>query len=429
MTRPTRLLLTAASVCLLALPATPSWAHNVPAAPLLFEMPFRCGQQWNVATYAGHGDSDHATDWNQGVGSADLGQPVVASYRGTVTVHPLARGDSMGPLLDGGRPGPLGVQGSGNYVVIDHGNGWSTRYLHLQTITVSNGPVGRGVQIGTVGDTGVDGSVHLHYEQEFNGVDQHVTFNGRPIDMSYVYNGPLYRSHNCSDGIGAVRSTGANSQWFLDADRNGADDSQPVYGLSSDVPIAGDWNGDGRAGIALFRGSNRTFYLDYDNTGGAADETVRYGARGDRPVAGDWNGDGRADIGVFRPSKARFLLDTGRDGLTDSSVTYGRSTDLPVTGDWNGDGRDTIGVFRPRGHTWYLDSNNDGKSDLVINYGRATDQPVVGDWNGDGVDTIGVFRPSTGTWYLDYDNNGTADETVRYGVAGDRVVAGDWRSP
>lgn len=413
---------------LVLVPGTPAWAHNVPSNPLLFEMPFQCGQQWNVATYTGHGDNDHATDWNQGSGSADRGLPVVASYRGTVTVHPLASGDTLGPLLDGGRPGPQGVQGAGNYVVIDHGNGWTTRYLHLQTITVSNGPVGRGRKIGTVGDTGASGNFHLHYEQEFNGVDQHVTFHGRPIEMSYVYNGPLYRSHNCSDGIAAVRPSGADSRWYLDSDRNGSSESTLVYGLSSDGAIAGDWDGDGGDGVGVFRGANRTFYLDYDNDGGSED-TVRYGTNGDRPVAGDWNGDGRADVGVFRPSTHTFYLDTGRDGRTDISVNYGLSTDIPVAGDWNGDGRDSVGVFRPSNHRFYLDDNNNGRSDLTVSYGLATDRPVVGDWDGDGDDSIAVFRPSEGRWYLDYDNNGRTDERVRFGLSQDRVASGDWRWP
>lgn len=410
----------------------PASAHNTPADPLLFEMPFRCGEEWQVATYAGHGDSDHATDWNQGSGADDRGMAVVASYGGTVRTYPLsdrsvAADPPLAELL-----GPYGIERAGNYVVIDHGRGWTTRYLHLESITVPNGSVHRGQQIGTVGATGSPGAYHLDYQQELNGIDQHVTFNRLPIVQSYVYNGPTYRSNNCNDGhsdghgVGAVRSVEGQSRWYLDFNRNGASEHTVTYGLSSDGPVSGDWDGDGVAGIGAYRSSSGMWYLDYDNDG-RSNATVRYGAATDVPLAGDWDGDGVDDIGVFRPSEGRFLLDVGPNGSTDIIVTYGLATDVPVVGDWNNDGRDTVGVFRPSNGRWYLDNNNDGRSEVVVSYGRGSDRPVVGDWDGEGGDSIGVFRPSNGAWHLDHDSDGRSDETVIYGISGDRPVAGGWR--
>lgn len=391
-------------------------------------MPFTCGQDWEVATRAGHGDDDYATDWNQGTGSDDLGQVVVASYGGTARVYPLtsARERYDPPIGDGDAP-PYSAVGAGNYVVIEHNGGWSTRYLHLDTITIGNGPVTRGQQIGTVGSTGAT-SPHLHYEQELDGVDQHVTLNGRPIERSYTYNGPTYRSHNCSDGVGAVRDVTGSAKWYLDFNRNAVSDRTVVYGLSSDLVVSGDWDGDGGEGTGAYRASEGTWYLDHDINGGS-DEVVRYGLPTDLPVAGDWNADGSTDIGVFRGSEGMFMLDIGRDGWTDVRVTYGLPTDVPVVGDWNGDGKASVGVFRPSSNTWFLDNGNDGRSDVSLSFGRGDDVPVVGDWDGDGDGSIGVFRPSTGTWYLDFDNNGASDATLLYGSAGDRPIAGDWRSP
>jgi len=397
-------------------------------AQLLFEMPFPCGQDWQVATHAYHGDGDYATDWNQGSGDDDLGKGVVASYGGIATIHPLTGARQQAdPPINPGAPGALGAEGAGNYVVIEHAEGWATRYLHLDTITVGNGPVRRGQQIGTVGSTGATSS-HLHYEQELDGVDQHVSFNGRPIDRSYTYNGPTYRSHNCSDGVGAVRDVTGSAKWYLDFNRNAVSDRTVSYGLSSDLVVSGDWDGDGGEGIGVYRPSAGTWHLDYDANGGS-DQVVRYGLATDLPLTGDWNGDGRADIGVFRASDGIFMLDIGRDGWTNTRVTYGVPTDIPVVGDWDGNGRATVGVFRPSNNTWYLDNTNDGRTDVSLSFGRGDDGPVVGDWDGDGADSIGVFRSSTGTWYLDYDNDGASDGSVEYGIAGDRVIAGDWRSP
>ena len=55
--------------------------------------------------------------------------------------------------------------GYGNTVLINHGNGFQTRYAHMRVLNVSSGQrVSQGQQIGMMGTTGNSRGVHLHFE-------------------------------------------------------------------------------------------------------------------------------------------------------------------------------------------------------------------------------------------------------------------------
>lgn len=60
----------------------------------------------------------------------------------------------------------------GNYIVIDHNNGYETLYAHLSKIDVSVGQVvGQGTAIGVMGSTGRSTGTHLHFEVHKNGAE------------------------------------------------------------------------------------------------------------------------------------------------------------------------------------------------------------------------------------------------------------------
>jgi len=70
--------------------------------------------------------------------------------------------------------------GYGKYIVLDHGYGYETKYLHLSKINVKKGQsITRGEIIGESGNSGRSTAPHLHYEVLYNGTPQN------PLDYFY----------------------------------------------------------------------------------------------------------------------------------------------------------------------------------------------------------------------------------------------------
>jgi hypothetical protein len=233
-----------------------------------------------------------------------------------------------------------------------------------------------------------------------------------------------------------------NGAWKLDVNGNGLWDSPTIenafqFGLTGDIPVIGDWNGDGKDDIGIFRQSNGLWSLDSNGNSAwdVSDKGLSWGLPGDIPVIGDWNGDGKDDIGIFRPSNGIWSLDSNGNSawdVSDKGLSWGLPGDIPVIGDWNGDGKDDIGIFRPSNGIWSLDSDGDFAwegSDKSLSWGLANDKPVIGNWNGDGKDDIGIFRPGNGMWSLDSNGNFAwegSDKSLSWGLANDKPVIGDW---
>jgi hypothetical protein len=99
------------------------------------------------------------------------------------------------------------------------------------------------------------------------------------------------------------------------------------------------------------------------------------------PVAGDWNGDGRDGIGTYNLATGQWMLkQVAGTGDADAGVfTYGTANaTYPVVGDWNSDGTDTVGVKVMAGSAWQLrNSNSAGTPDITFNYGTNNDLPLV----------------------------------------------------
>ena len=153
-----------------ALSSLPSRAE---AARPRFQAPFPCAQVWDASTYcndvACHFPDPDSIDLtvrdhrNRNVGE---GEPVLATADGEVIRSDVnARGE--------------------HWIVLDHGDGWTTHYVHMAVESPLPIKVGRRVGIGEqIGRTSNSGAkaVHQHYAQVRNNEGRRVQFAGRSIN-------------------------------------------------------------------------------------------------------------------------------------------------------------------------------------------------------------------------------------------------------
>lgn len=194
---------------------------------------------------------------------------------------------------------------------------------------------------------------------------------------------------------------------------------QQQFGSNGDKVANGDFDGDGRADMTVFR--NGIWYSLMTLPAGF--RAVQFGAAGDRPVVADYDGDGKSDIAVFRPSDGNWYIINSSDNQF-RGVNFGLAGDIPVPCYFDADGKADIAVFRPSNGTWYYLGSATGAF-TGRQWGQNGDLPVVADFDADGRSDTAVFRPSNGTWYILNSSNNSLRAT-QWGLNGDIPVPGSY---
>lgn len=188
-------------------------------------------------------------------------------------------------------------------------------------------------------------------------------------------------------------------------------------------PAAGAGSAIGRGGysVGLFDPASGAWYVR--DPSGHTTRLGSFGTTGDIPLAGDWDGDGVDSPGLYRPAEGRLIV---RNGPEPISFIYPIPADgLPVVADTDGDGKDTVSLARG-GRLYVLDGLGEGPASLEgpdplpIVLPAGTDALVGGDFDGDGVDEIAAVHGGTVEML-------GASRRVALGYIGKALpVAGDW---
>lgn len=269
----------------------------------------------------------------------------------------------------------------------------------------------------------------------------------------------------------AVWRPSSATWWVL----GGAGGSQPAtqsWGIPTDKPVPGDYDGDGKTDFSVYRPATGEWYI-LQSTDGAWSVSA-WGSPSDIRVPADYDGDGKTDRAVWRPSTGVWYIVKSSD-TTSVYQPFGTSNDLPSPADYDGDGRADLALWRGAERKFYslasstdrttiipfvqsaaetvsADYDGDGRADYairnasdwvirqssngqtsVVTWQSATDIAVQNDYDADGKVDVAVWRPTNtpagtlGTWFIRQSASGNALRQVQWGMAGDWPVPALYR--
>jgi len=170
-----------------------------------------------------------------------------------------------------------------------------------------------------------------------------------------------------------------------------------------------DFDGDGATDIASFSPPTGNWSVMFSSGNFNVAKAQRgmpgyglkfqFGVIGDVPVVGDYDGDGKADAAVWRkrPGEKTFWVirrSSKADGEESQirTIDFGRETDIPVPGNFSCDGKTIPALYRPNTGKWFIRYGKDRVEEIP--WSVAGGEPLVGDYDGDGCDDLAFFSPN-----------------------------------
>jgi hypothetical protein len=206
--------------------------------------------------------------------------------------------------------------------------------------------------------------------------------------------------------------------------------SNSVPRVAGAGPVAGDYDGDGRADPAQFEAASGNWTVWMSGAGYAAITATNFlGMTGDVAMVADYDGDGRADPAVYRPLLEMLFVRLSGAGYQSAELSL--ATDEAevwlVPADYDGDGRGDPALYSTMPARWFLWLSGAGYvQSFADGFGVGGDVPLAADFDGDRRADPAHYAADC-SWRLWLSGQGYAPAgPFSFGFPGARPVAGDF---
>jgi hypothetical protein len=216
-----------------------------------------------------------------------------------------------------------------------------------------------------------------------------VTYVDRGLDFGRKY---YYR-------IRATINGSVDSDYSNVTSANTSDPGVIQFGFAGTIPVPGDYDGDGKADLAVYYPPTGSWYIR-TVSGAVLAWGAQWGTKSMIPVPGDYDGDRKADLALFDTASSKWYIKSLFNATPIAwGVPWGFSGTKPISGDYDGDGKADLAIYHPSANNWYIRTIAGAVLAYPVKFGTGI-QPLAADFNGDGKAELVVYDSSKGNWHI-----------------------------